>query len=128
MKEKPPRGFAARVVLNLEFIRGGLLSTSGVTSLLQELRFLTVRVFSRPTPRLSNPSSPQSVPLQPTSLTVPMSSTATLAPHPHPTGFFTDTCWNEEQPSGPWTNTVPPPSSPLRAVIGKHLKYCDHLQ
>lgn len=47
---------------------------------------------------------------------------------PQLTSFFPDTCWNGEQPFAPWKNTTLLPSSPLRAVRGKHLKYCDHLQ
>lgn len=64
----------------------------------------------------------------------PPAPTTPAAPRPpqhltlHLTSLSADTCWNEEQPFAPRTKTTLPPPSPLRAVIGKLLKYCDHLQ
>lgn len=82
-----------------------------------------VECFSRPTQRVDSPSSPPS-----TSLQTHIYSMAALGPHrpPHQLLYWHLPEWRS--PSAPWTKITPPLSSPRRAVIGKHLKYCDHLQ
>lgn len=116
-------GEAACSLRTLSFIRGRLHYTGQVTCLPEELWFLTLNAFldlprgSTVHPHLHPPvCKPTSTPWPLWDLTVRLTS------------FFTDTCRNEDHPSAPWTKITPPLSSPRRAVIGKHLKYCDHLQ
>lgn len=112
----------------LSFLHGRLHGTGRVTCLPEELWFLTFLYFPRPAQRVYNPSPLPPIPRQSTFLAILIFTGPPWQLTLHLTSFFTDTCWNEEQPLAPWTNVTLPFSSPWRAVIGKHLKHCDHLQ
>lgn len=67
-----------------------------------------IRCFSRPTQRVYSPPSLPSIPLQSTFLNRP-ALLRLLRPLPlRLPSFFTDTCWNEEEPFAPWTKSLLP--------------------